>query len=855
MRIASVVFVSVVMSLGGGSVEADPVVRLKSRTFSPAPSLDALDVVAADGVARHALVQLTERVTPSRRAELAGEGVVLVRYVPDDTWVARVSPVAATSDARSAIRWIGFLDPIDKLPARLAEGRPGSWAVAPDGRVQLRVRTHRGVSPEVARTAVTSVGAEVVSPMAVVPGVEVLAPVWRILDLAALDVVEWVSEIPPAPALDNDGSRAITGAEAIQSGVYGLDGAGVNVGIWDGGRVDPGHVDFEGRLTIAESSGTSDHATHVAGTFGGSGAASEAEGGTPFQWRGMAPGVAIFSWEFDGDIVEEMEDGILAFDLDLDTNSWGYGVDGDNCEIYGDYDFIAPDLDALVRGAAGRPVTIVFSAGNERDDGDCPLVDGGYGCLNPPKPAKNVIVVGATNSDDDTMTDFSSWGPTDDGRLKPDVTAPGCEREGEGYVRSTFPGGGYAGPGWCGTSMAAPAATGNLALLHQLYRGLHGDVNPEPSLMKALLVANAQDLGNPGPDYAFGHGRIDARASADELLDASPMVMSVAEGEVWEMPITVPAGVLQLRVALAWDDPDASPLSDPALINDLDLELEAPGGAVVGPWVLDADDPSAPAVRGEDHLNNVEHVTVGLPAAGVWTVRVRGTNVPEGPQIASLVGLDLAAPGPVAGLEVTGTTGTTISLAWETPTASDFAGTLVVRSDEAPGWSGPVDGATYLLGQDLGGGSVVVYAGPLNELTDTGLAGEEDYLYQAYAFDRFRNHASGAEVTGTTGSSVGVETLGARPVAFGLAAPRPNPTRAGTAVEFEIPTASPVEVRIYDTTGRRVRTLLRAAMDAGTYRATWDGRSTSGLDVAPGTYFVELRAGEVRLTRRIVRLR
>lgn len=854
MRLAAVaVGLGLIVS---SSMAADPVVHLKSRTIAPEPSLTALDAIVDGDAPRHVLIQLHDRVSPAGRSALAAEGITLLQYVPDQTWIARVTPLGAASTATEAIRWVGVLDATDKMPRRLAEGRPGAWAMTSDGRVELRVRLHAGVDVAAARAAVSAVGAEVVRPMAIFPGLEVVLPAWRLRDLAALDIVQWVSEVPPDPVLDNDGSRAATGAEVVQSGVYGLDGTGVHVGIWDGGPVDSGHPDFAGRLTLLEGGSPSQHGTHVAGTFGGSGAASESEGGDPLQWRGMAPAVSIFSWDFGGDIAGEMEDGIGDEDLDLDTNSWGYGVDGGNCDLYGDYDFLCPEMDALVRGAGGRPASIIFSAGNERDDGDCPLVDGGYGCLNPPKAAKNTIVVGATNSDDDSMTGFSSWGPTDDGRLKPDVTAPGCEDGGEGYIRSTLPGGGYGGSGWCGTSMAAPAATGNLALLHQLYRGIHGDVNPEPSLMKALLVANAQDLGNPGPDYAFGHGRINSRASADELLDASPMTMTVSDGEVLEIPFSVPFGVFQLRVALAWDDPEASSLADPALINDLGLELVAPGGAIVHPWVLDPDDPSADAVRGEDHLNNVEHITVGGPTPGDWIARVTGTNVPEGPQVASLVGLDLAAPGMVAGFEVTGSTGSSISLAWETPSASDFTGTLVVRSDEAPGWSGPVDGTTYLAGQDLGGGSVVVYAGALSEVTDTGLAGDEDYFYQAYAFDRLRNHADAAETTGSTGSSVGVEAVdGVVPAVLRIGAPQPNPSPSMTAFDVAVPRAADVDVRIYDASGRQVRTLLHGALAAGTYRVSWDGRSSAGLEVAPGAYFAELRIGAERVTRRIVRVR
>lgn len=832
-------------------------VRLRTRTFVPTTDLSALYAIAEGAGTRHLLVQLATPPTPDERRRLAGDGLRLLAYVPEHTWIASVTPAAASrAEVRERLIWAGPIAPTDKLPVRWTTTGIVPAAIDADGRVALHVRLHRDVDPAHATRALRARGIDVVRATGLHPTLEVRSPRWQIPAIAAVDAVLAIREDAFEIVPSNDSSRGAMDVETVNDPPYGLDGTGIRIGVWDGGRIDPDHDDFAGRLTIVEAAPISEHATHVAGTAAGSGALSGSRGGTPFQWRGMAPGALLYSAHHDDDVPTEMAAAIATHDLDQITNSWNWQVGTGFCDLQGDYDLFAPELDAVVRGAGGHPVTITHSAGNERDDGDCPLIDGAYGCVLAPSTAKNVITVGATNSDDDTSTDFSSYGPVDDGRLKPDLTAPGCQTDGDEAVTSAVPGDDYGV--LCGTSMAAPAVAGVVALLRQLHHGLHGaGARPEPSMQKAILTATAIDLGHPGPDFAFGHGRVDAPAAADAMLEDTQVPVELGHGTVEEIPFRVPSTLPGLRMTLAWDDPPAVALAAITLVNDLDLVLEDPDGGHHRPWVLDPAMPSLHAVRGEDHRNNVEHVTVDDPVPGLWRVRVTGTNVPDGPQLASLAGLDLSAPPSPGSFRVVGSSETAIELAWDAPDTHDRRGTLLVRSIDPILWTGPEQGAELIVG-DPAGNATVIHVGDEDHATDPfvdeDVVADTRYYYAAYTFDDWHNHSEPTLVDAVAGVEVAVDVVGAAaPFAVGVA--RPNPARSGTVVPFSLDVDGAVTLTIYDASGRRVRTLVHATLAAGRYEARWDGTDAAGRPVAAGTVFYTLRAGERRASGRLIWMR
>jgi len=844
----------------GTAAHALPTVQLKARTFEPVPGIEAL-APAAFGASdiHHFYVQLRDPFHESLPAELAPIGVQLLEYIPDHTWIAALTRDAAADPAvRGRFAWVGVIEPADKLPDHFADGGIGSWAFDPDGRVELRVRIHADVNPDDAEAALREFGAEILGRLVVSKGFRVRVPADRVLAVAALDGVSSVRERPPALELSNDSNRSRVAAEVVQASPYNLTGLGVNFGVWDGGRADLNHDDFAGRIQTGETgTDVNTHATHVTGTVAGSGALSQSRGGSPLQWRGMAPEATIITWDFGGDVPEEIFDGSTAFDLDVENNSWAWGVDGGNCSTYGNYDSWAPEFDDLVRGASGRTFTVCFAATNERDDGDCTLVGGGYGCIPPPCTAKNVITVGATNSNDDSMTGFSSWGPLDDGRLKPDVTAPGCQSNGDGGVMSTTPSDQY--DVLCGTSMATPTATGCSALLRQLYSALHAGERPEPSLIKAILIGTSVDLGNAAPDFAFGHGRIDVRASADAMLDDSQTSVSVAHGGVMNLPFVVPAGLPALRFVAVWDDVPGSESASPALVNNVDFVLVDPLGNTHLPWVLNPSNPSALATRGVDNRNNVEHIQVPSPMAGAWTARVTGTNVPFGPQTVSVFGLDTQKPARPTGFEVVSATSSSLDLVWTRATTSDRRGTLILRGHGPIFWPGPAAGASFEVGEEVSPGVFVAFVGDADHsttaFTDSGLDEGTTYTYAAYTYDDFHNYSLAASASGTTLGSVGVEQVSPGAAVFALRGAAPNPARSATTLTFSLAAVGPARLVIYDASGRLVKTLVSQALEPGEYTVSWDGRDESQARVSPGVYYTILRSGGLEATSRLVWLK
>ncbi|MEW6745385.1 MAG: S8 family serine peptidase [Planctomycetota bacterium] len=221
------------------------------------------------------------------------------------------------------------------------------------------------------------------------------------------------------------------------------------------------------------------HGTHVAGTVGGSGVNSVLRGGTPYQWRGLAP-ECQFACYYYGTEIEKYQELISMYGADVTTNSFVQNVDGQ-------YDAEAADLDGYVRGAAGRSIVIDYAAGN---NGAYPQYGTIQGYFSVFTSAKNTISVGSVDSNDSNLSWFSSLGPTFDGRIKPDVMAPGCATAADWGIMSTLPGGTYAA--WCGTSMACPSLTGAVALLLEAYaRTTDADLDLDPPRPSTVRPAGA----------------------------------------------------------------------------------------------------------------------------------------------------------------------------------------------------------------------------------------------------------------------------------------------------------------------------------------------------------------------------
>jgi subtilisin family serine protease len=644
LSLALAVFFCLTLSYASG----ENTIRLLSREFTPDQDLSAVrDLSAAASPANpvHCMMQLNGDADYALTAALENSGVKLLEPLGGNAWLVSLSRSLAAEDLKSlGARWVGELLPSDKMHSRVVNREFEPWTHYEDGKEIVFMRLHKDIPFEA--------GEEIAARYDGVTGDYIKEiHTWVVAiypddfeSIAAEDDVAWMDLMSPPMTSTNDVARTVVGAETVQAAPYNLNGSGVSVLVYDGGLVSS-HTDFTGRLTVGEAGSTADHPTHVAGSVGGSGAAS---GGS---YRGMAPACNIISYAYEAcspyclydspqDIAANYATARNSYSADLATNSIGSNIsaNGYSCTWEGDYESVSQLLDNIVRGSLGSPFIVLFAAGNERG-GSCGST---YNTMGVPANAKNIISVGAT-TDADAMTTFSSWGPTDDGRIKPDVCAPGSN------IYSTLPGNTYGS--MSGTSMATPITSGCVALMLQQMNMSYPGLVPLPSTVKALLINTAQDLGNAGPDYVYGFGRVNVQAAVDAVIDGGFLEGSLSSGQTNTHTFTVPAGTTSLRVSLSWMDPAATPLANPTLINDLNLTLTSPSPTVYYPFTLTPASPSTPAGTGIDHINNNEQVVVASPAAGTWTITVNSTTMPSGPQSYSLACSEsiLAGYGHVAG--------------------------------------------------------------------------------------------------------------------------------------------------------------------------------------------------------------
>ena len=670
-------------------------IRLGGRNFVPTPARPQWDALLeqGDGERVHAVVQLIAIPDENARAALAQAGIDLGQPLTGNAYLATIA-VKLDRDAAvlSSVRWAGDYAPESKLAATFADPRATTYARRTAGSIEVIVTLFADANADAAIARAKQLGAEVVAEVRAARLLVLSLPAGRESDLARIDAVRTIEPSTPAGRNEGDRARSFIGADVGAIPANRPNGTGVRVGVLEGGHALTTHPDFGNRVQQGDTGTVTPnfHTTMTMGIIVGSGARSTAEGApTANQWRGIAPGATGFTYNFlttatpVADYIGDVTEAVQTDNVDLMNNSWGDS--GCAVQPYGAYVGRAPFLDGVVKGALGRPVPIVFSAGNERagffnnstqaNDTSCisntaaPFAN--YGTINHPKAAKNLIAVGAIDSASSAMTSYSSWGPTLDGRIKPDVVAAGHHNgaASNGITSITIPFGnptgaanqqGYRTPifddnpnppffvyGWFSqTSSAAAEVSGGVALMIDGWRrAFPGRADPLPSTLRATLVHNATDLVDAsttwyrsGPDYASGYGLVRINESVASLERGDAIEGSVSHAKSARYFITVAAGGDPLRITLAWDDEPALDGANPALVNDLDLVVTDPAGNRHFPWTLDPGNPAADAIRSaENHVDNLEQVLVDAPAAGIWTVDVRGTSVATGRQNFSLV--------------------------------------------------------------------------------------------------------------------------------------------------------------------------------------------------------------------------
>lgn len=467
-----------------------------------------------------------------------------------------------------------------------------------------------------------------------------------------------------------DAAKTISTNKVWPSGSSGLslDGTGMILGEWDDWGVRTTHQEFQSgtaasRVTQQDvpicknatktypdcteppEPNSGSHATHVAGTLIAEGVDAQAQG--------MAYKAQLHAYDWTDDFTE-----MAAFaDSSGLVSNHSYGWDRekwsteDTALYTGVYEEQAHNLDVILYNAPNY--LPVFAAGNDQATCKEKLASkNGYDCIAGPTGAKNILTVGAiddmpngySSPSDAKMTNFSNWGPMDDGRIKPDI----C---GNGYkLYSTNNTGDSEYITYSGTSMATPNVAGSLILLQQHYNNVYGSPNYMlAATLKALAIHTADEFGsNAGPDYQCGWGVMNTANAADMITKAKADQEGNADryqileeeysGTAKQYTVTIPAppaeklGMVKLKATLVWTDPAPATLPDATnvdpdtkvLVNDLNLTV-SDGTTTWQPYKLDKSNPAAAATTGVNDVDNVEQVVVsdsGIPREKTYTITV-----------------------------------------------------------------------------------------------------------------------------------------------------------------------------------------------------------------------------------------
>lgn len=415
-----------------------------------------------------------------------------------------------------------------------------------------------------------------------------------------------------------------------------LEGQNMTIGIWDGGSALETHNEFldetgtTSRVTIGDFSTDESHATHVGGTLIARGVFGDA--------KGMAPKANLLSYNWDNDLTEvnsEAFNGLL-----VSNHSYGIQAFNDSGNlvipswILGAYTTDSATLDDLLYSYPYY--LMVKSAGNNGNDDYADAIGIGLDKLSGDAVSKNNLVVANANnptidpaSGEVTsliINSSSSEGPTDDGRIKPDITGDGTNLLSCGnntnfsYSNST------------GTSMSSPNVAGSLILLQQYYNQLFGNYMRSATL-KGLACHTADDDSNLiGPDYIFGWGLLNSKKAAETITNSQNQTALILESQLtnngtftYTFNASSPEPVL---VSISWTDPAGNAQQGdlnsptPALVNDLDLVVTDSQNTQFYPWKLDLSNLSGGAIKGDNTVDNFERVDIESPTQGVFTVTV-----------------------------------------------------------------------------------------------------------------------------------------------------------------------------------------------------------------------------------------
>ncbi|MFC2102272.1 S8 family serine peptidase [Bacteroidota bacterium] len=564
------------------------------------------------------IIQFYEIPTADVKNSLKESGVTLLGYLPKNAYFAAFDQnFNAGAIAGSAVRSISAIDVDYKLSPDLYAGNIPDHAIMENGSINVLISYYPNLDPDQAAIALQAKGVSIIQRDDFGHYVNGAIQQSKIQAIASLPFVVFMEPVYPNPEPENYTGRTLHRTNAIATDFNAgrhYDGTGVVVELQDDGIIGP-HIDYQGRvLDQFLSNNSGNHGDHCAGIIMAAGNLD------PFG-RGNAFGADLYVYAaapyYPGFTAIPQDYGNL--DVRITSTSYSNGCNAG-------YTALAQTMDQQVHTYPS--LMHVFSAGNNGTSNCGYGAGSGWGNVTGGhKIAKNVITVANLDYGDGLATS-SSRGPAHDGRIKPDCAAKGSS------VYSTVNPNEYALKS--GTSMACPGVAGTLAQLYQAYKDNFAGADPMAGLIKGILLNTAEDLGNAGPDFKFGWGRVNALRAAQVIEESRFDSGSLSQGGTKTHTITVPANVAQLRVMVYWTDIEASVNTTWALVNNLDMTLTDPSSTEWLPWKLShypsPDSLNMPAFRGIDDRNNMEQVTLNAPAAGTYTVEVQGVTVPQGPQ-------------------------------------------------------------------------------------------------------------------------------------------------------------------------------------------------------------------------------
>ena len=616
-------------------------------------------------------VQFYEIPTQESFKKMELMGFEFLEYIPNKVYLMAI-PVDFDFSTFSAlgIRSIISIEQKHKIDIRLEERPLPVWATT-GNKMLIQLSFFKNTDFNRAILTLNKAGFNVTESNSYGKTAVIVASEAQINQIARLNFVRYLS-LPSEPGMpESDHGRNLHRANMINrdyASSYAFDGTGVNVCVNDDGFAGP-HIDFEGRTSQSTvvNDLTGSHGDGCAGIVGAAGNLNPLN-------RGMATGsymhIRQYQSALPNTITLHVDSSVMYF-----SNSYSNGCNGGYTATTRLVDQEIYNNPALMQ---------IFSAGNSNSQ-DC-----GYGAgtqwgniTGGHKLAKNCIAT-ANLDQNDVIATSSSRGPATDGRIKPDISAHG-QNQISNDADNTY-------QTFGGTSAACPGITGIMAQLMQAYRSLNSSQNAPSALLKASLLNTANEMGNDGPDFIFGWGKVNAFKALNLLQENRYLSNDITQGNTATHTINIPANVKRAKIMIYWADKEASVSSARNLVNNLNMTVSSPTAVVHHPWILNSAPNAATLALAAtrtgtlDSLNNMEQVAIDNPDAGVYTITVNGISIPFGPQqyyiVYEFLTEEITVTFPVGGEGLI--PGTTDKIHWD---AYGNSGTFLVESSTNNGAS------------------------------------------------------------------------------------------------------------------------------------------------------------------------